>query len=93
MRGNSFATLLATTTLLAGTFISTSAHALPDGVNLAPSYPERPVPRQGSDRKAVVEALGEPARRLSGTGNSEVWDYGTFRVFFKGETVAFTRVW
>ncbi len=93
MRGNSFATLLAASTLLASTLVSTAVQALPESVNLAPSYPERPVPRIGADRKSVVEALGEPARRIAGSGDAEVWDYGTFRVFFKGDNVAFTRVW
>lgn len=62
-------------------------------LKLAPSYPERPVPTRGMSRDMVVADLGQPAKRLAGNAGSEVWDYGTFRVFFHGEQVAFTKVW
>lgn len=62
-------------------------------MKLAPSYPERPVPARGMSRDMVVADLGQPANRLAGTASSEVWDYGTFRVFFHQDQVAFTKVW
>lgn len=60
---------------------------------LAPSYPQRPVPAYGMTRQTVVATHGQPANRLAGTAGSEVWDYGTFRVFFQNDNVAFTKVW
>jgi len=75
---------------------ATGSNALattPGSVNLAPSYSERWVPATGASRQTVLEKAGTPTRKQFGTNNAEVWDYGTFRVFFYGEKVAFTRVW
>lgn len=62
-------------------------------LKLAPSYEDRPVPTRGMSRDMVVADLGQPANRLAGSAGSEVWDYGTLRVFFHNEAVAFTKVW
>lgn len=62
-------------------------------VSYAPSYSERPVPARGETQETVVAELGQPPHRLPGNAGNEVWDYGTFRVFFQNEKVAFTRVW
>ncbi|MEM7260308.1 MAG: hypothetical protein AAF404_23290, partial [Pseudomonadota bacterium] len=58
----------------------------------APTYPDRPVPERGMVKTDVLAAVGEPANRMTGNG-SEVWDYGTYRVFFSADEVAFTSVW
>ncbi len=62
-------------------------------VNRAPSYPGRPVPSHGASKELVLSELGQPPHKIPGKGGSEVWDYGTFRVFFQYEKVAFTKVW
>lgn len=61
--------------------------------NLAPTYPDRPIPGKGTTRQEVLATIGSPPSKLPGTAGSEVWDYGTFRVFFKQDIVAFTSVW
>ncbi len=60
---------------------------------LAPTYPGRPVPTKGTSKQEVLASIGAPPSKLPGTAGSEVWDYGTFRVFFKNDKVAFTNVW
>ena len=62
-------------------------------VDLAPTYPDRPVPVRGTSKQEVLATIGSPPSKLPGTSGDEVWDYGTFRVFFNQEVVAFTRVW
>lgn len=62
-------------------------------IALAPSYPERPVPTRGAFKSVVASDLGQPAHKIAGQAGSEIWDYGTFRVFFQHEKVAFTKVW
>lgn len=58
----------------------------------APTYPERPVPQRGMKKQEVLAAVGTPANQMAGSG-TEIWDYGTYRVFFSDDVVAFTRVW
>lgn len=58
----------------------------------APTYPDRPIPSRGMMMDDVLASVGEPANRMTGNG-SEVWDYGTYRVFFSADEVAFTSVW
>lgn len=58
----------------------------------APTYPDRPVPQRGMKKQEVLAAVGSPANQMTGNG-SEIWDYGTYRVFFSGDVVSFTRVW
>ncbi len=58
----------------------------------APTYPDRPVPSRGMTQSEVLAVAGEPANKMAGIG-SQVWDYGTYRVFFSQDEVAFTRVW
>lgn len=74
---------------------SSSRQYTPDTgpIALAPSYPERPVPARGAFKSVVASDLGQPAKKISGQSGSEIWDYGTFRVFFQHEQVAFTKVW
>ena len=60
---------------------------------LAPTYPGRPVPTKGTSKQEVLASIGAPPSKLPGTAGAEVWDYGTFRVFFKNDKVAFTNVW
>jgi hypothetical protein len=59
---------------------------------LAPTYPDRPIPARGMNMQQVLAAVGEPATRMTGS-KSEVWDYGTYRVMFTDDKVAFTQVW
>ncbi len=86
------ALLVASSTVLsAGVQANT---ALVDGVRMAPSYPERPVPPRGTHRSVVLEMFGHPAVALTDADNgSDVWDYGTFRIFFVDDEVEFARVW
>lgn len=75
---------------------SSGAMALPtDGsVRLAPSYPERPVPQIGDSSQLVLSYYGSPAKKIAGNNQgTEVWDYGTFRLFMHNDKVAFSRVW
>lgn len=73
---------------------SSTAVSLDSGpTNLAPSYSERPIPEHGASKADVLADLGQPPLRIPGSAGAEVWDYGTFRVFFQNEAVAFTRVW
>ncbi|OED40002.1 hypothetical protein AB833_12470 [Chromatiales bacterium (ex Bugula neritina AB1)] len=92
MRATKLATCIAGA-LMTCSLISVAEAAPPASLNLAPSYPERPVPLRGEDRETVLQTVGQPAARQAGIGDTEVWDYGTFRVFFRGDKVAFTRVW
>lgn len=85
------ASILASSLLTIGAQANT---AVVDGVRLAPHYPERPVPPRGTHRSVVLEMFGSPAITLTDAGNgSDVWDYGTFRVFFVNDEVKFARVW
>ncbi len=93
MHTNRIATCVAACALVASSLVGVAQAGQPLGVNLAPSYPDRPIPQRGEDRQQVLDTVGKPAAKQAGIGDSEVWDYGTFRVFFKGDTVAFTRVW
>ena len=69
-------------------------HAADSGpIARAPHYPERPVPARGAFKTAVASDHGQPANKISGQSGSEIWDYGTFRVFFHNEQVAFTKPW
>ena len=70
-----------------GAYISGTA------TNPAPTYPDRPVPVKGTSKQEVLATIGTPPSKLPGTSGSEAWDYGTFRVFFKHDVVAFTSVW
>ncbi len=73
---------------------STENHAPDSGpIAQAPHYPERPVPARGAFKATVASDHGQPANKISGQSGSEVWDYGTFRVFFHNEQVAFTKPW
>lgn len=77
-------------------FSMTNAVALPtDGsVQLAPSYPERPVPQIGDSTQLVLTYYGQPAKIIaSDNTSSEVWDYGTFRLLVLDNKVAYSRVW
>ncbi len=65
-----------------------------DGVQMAPSNTERAVPPRGTHRSVVLEMFGNPAIVLTDAENtSDIWDYGTFRVFFVNDEVEFARVW
>ena len=85
------ASILASSLLVVGAQANTD---VADGVRMAPSYPERPVPPRGTHRSVVLEMFGSPAITLTDAENgSDVWDYGTFRVFFVDDEVEFARVW
>jgi len=63
-------------------------------VRLAPSHAERPVPPRGTHRSVVLQMFGNPAIKLKDASRgSDVWDYGTFRVFFVDDEVQFARPW
>jgi len=88
-------TTLAAVTLVVSLLSSSNALALPtDGsVRLAPSYPERPVPQVGDSSQQVLGFYGSPSRKIDSNNGTEVWDYGTFRLFMRDNKVAFSRVW
>jgi hypothetical protein len=90
-------TTLAAVLLVSSTVLSSGVQAntpVSDGVRMAPSYPERPVPPRGTHRTVVLEMFGHPAIALTDADTgSDVWDYGTFRVFFVDDEVEFARVW
>ncbi|MEM9603177.1 MAG: hypothetical protein AAGA11_09960 [Pseudomonadota bacterium] len=86
--------LFATATLAA-----LAALATPSSIaSVFPHTPEsRPVPRAGALQADVLAAFGRPTDTLVtqhfGDSAVSVWDFGTFRVFFKEGRVVESRRW
>lgn len=57
------------------------------------SFGEFHLPNTGDKASQVTETYGEPSRRLQGGKDTAIWDYGSFRVIFKNDTVTFAGMW
>ncbi len=56
------------------------------------SFAEFHLPAVGVSKSDLTRIYGKPLRQLSGFDGSDIWDYGSFRVFLKDDSVTFAAM-
>lgn len=75
--------------------VCASAHAGTSQQHLFPdhNYSQFTLPSVGVTSSEVSRLYGEPSNRQQGANGVDVWDYGSFRVIFRDNTVSYAAMW